>query len=116
MSGKTGKWLRAAGISAAVALAAAGCSSGGSGGGRVSARSPPGKGGKPPLNASVVPAMDSAGFFVAMDQGYFAQEGLTINYTPATSGDTAVAEQMAGKQDITGGNYVSYIQQVAQKH
>jgi NitT/TauT family transport system substrate-binding protein len=116
MSGKTGKWLRAAGISAAVALAAAGCSSGGGGGGGASALPRPGKAEKTTLNVSVVPAMDSAGFFVAMDQGYFAQEGLTINYTPATSSETAVVEQMTGKQDITGGNYVSYIQEVAQKH
>jgi NitT/TauT family transport system substrate-binding protein len=115
MSGKTGKWLRAAGISAAVALAAAGCSSGGGAGG-ASSLTQPGTAEKATLNVSVVPAMDSAGFFVAMDQGYFAQEGLTINYTPATSSETAVVEQMDGKQDITGGNYVSYIQEVAQQH
>jgi NitT/TauT family transport system substrate-binding protein len=116
MSGKTGKWLRAAGISAAVALATAGCSSGGGGAGGAASLAQPGKAEKTTLNVSVVPAMDSAGFFVAMDQGYFAQEGLTINYTPATSSETAVVEQMAGQQDITGGNYVSYIQEVALKH
>jgi NitT/TauT family transport system substrate-binding protein len=116
MSGKTGKWLRAAGISAAVALAAAGCSSGGGSGGGLSSVPQPGQPEKTTLNVSVVPAMDSAGFFVALDQGYFAQEGLTINYTPATSSEFAVVQQMAGKEDITGGNYVSYIQEVAQKH
>src|SRR5258707_11997936 len=114
MSGKTARWLRAAGISAAIALAAASCSSGGGGAG-MSPVPQPGPAEKPTLNVSVVPAMDSAGFFVAMDKGYFAQEGLTINYTPATSSETAVGDQVAQKLDITGGNYVSYIQEVAQK-
>lgn len=116
MSGKTGKWLRAAGISAAVALAAAGCSSGAGSSGGSSSLPQPGPAEKTTLNVSVVPAMDSAGFFVALDQGYFAREGLTINYTPATSSEFAVGEQVAGTQDITGGNYVSYIQEVAQRH
>jgi len=63
---------------------------------------------------SVVPAMDSAGFFIALHQGLFANEGLTINYTPATSSETAIGTQLQGKFDITGGNYVSYIQAVAE--
>jgi NitT/TauT family transport system substrate-binding protein len=116
MSAKTGKWLRAAGISAAVALAAAGCSSGGGPGTGAASPAQPGPAEKPTLNISVVPAIDSAGFFVAMDQGYFAQQGLTVNYTPATSSETAVVDQMAGKQDITGGNYVSYIEDVVHQH
>jgi NitT/TauT family transport system substrate-binding protein len=61
----------------------------------------------------VVPAMDSAGFFVAYNLGLFTKEGLTINYTPATSSETAMAAQLKGTLDITAGNYVSYIQQAA---
>jgi NitT/TauT family transport system substrate-binding protein len=57
---------------------------------------------KTTLNVSVVPAMDSAGFFVALDEGLFAKEGLTINYTPATSSETAIGTQLQGKFDITG--------------
>jgi NitT/TauT family transport system substrate-binding protein len=71
---------------------------------------------KTTLNVGVVPAMDSAGFFVALHQGLFAKEGLTINYTPAVSSETAVKSQMANQLDITAGNYVSYIQEVAQNH
>ena len=71
---------------------------------------------KTTLNVSVVPAMDSAGFFIALHQGLFASEGLTINYTPATSSETAIGTQLQGKFDITGGNYVSYIQAVAKQH
>ncbi|HEY7260387.1 MAG TPA: ABC transporter substrate-binding protein [Trebonia sp.] len=70
---------------------------------------------KTTLNVSVVPAMDSAGFFVAMHRGLFAKEGLTINYTPAVSSETAVKSQLQGKLDITAGNYVSYIQEAVQQ-
>jgi NitT/TauT family transport system substrate-binding protein len=113
----TGKWIRAACAAAAVAALAAGCSSGGSGsGGAGSLPTSFGPPEKTTLNVGVVPAMDSAGFFVAMHEGLFAKEGLTINYSPAVSSETAIGSQLAGKLDITGGNYVSYIQAVAQKH
>jgi NitT/TauT family transport system substrate-binding protein len=59
---------------------------------------------------AVVPSVDSAGFFVALHEGLFAKQGLTIHYTPAVSSDVSIGEQLAGKFDITGGNYVSYIQ------
>jgi NitT/TauT family transport system substrate-binding protein len=71
---------------------------------------------KTTLNVGVVPAMDSAGFFIALNQGLFAREGLTINYTPAVSSETAVAQQLAGKLDITAGAYPSYITEVAVAH
>jgi len=88
----------------AVALAlAAGCSSGG---GATNARSLE----KPVLNVAVDPGVDSAGFFIALDQGLFKAQGLTVNFIAATSSDTAIAGQVAGAYDITGGNYVSYIQ------
>jgi NitT/TauT family transport system substrate-binding protein len=65
---------------------------------------------KPDLNVAVVPALDSAGFFVALYDGLFAQQGLHVNFTPATSSDTVISAQVQGRYDITGGNYVSYIQ------
>ena len=88
----------------AVTLAlAAGCSSGG---GAASAPSVE----KPDLNVAVVPALDSAGFFVALYGGLFKAEGLNVHFVPATSSETVIADQAQGKYDITGGNYVSYIQ------
>jgi len=62
---------------------------------------------KTTLNVAIVPAVDSAGFFVALHQGLFASEGLTVNYTPATSSQLVIDGQMSGKYDITGGNYAS---------
>jgi len=63
-----------------------------------------------------VPAVDSAGFFVALHQGLFAKAGLTIHYSPAASSDTVINQQVAGQYDITGGNYVSYIQHYVDDH
>jgi NitT/TauT family transport system substrate-binding protein len=64
---------------------------------------------KTTLNVAVLPAMDSAGFFVALHDGLFAQEGLTVKYSPAF-GDSVIGPQVKGQYDITGNNYVSYIQ------
>jgi len=65
---------------------------------------------KPDLNVAVVPALDSAGFFVALYGGLFKAEGLNVHFSPATSSETVIADQVKGQFDITGGNYVSYIQ------
>jgi NitT/TauT family transport system substrate-binding protein len=117
-----GKWARAgsAVALAATAALAAGCSSSSSGSGNASleASLPTnfGPAEKTTLNVAVVPAMDSAGFFIAMHDGLFAREGLTIKYTPAVSSETAVSQQLKGQLDISGGNYVSYINEAALNH
>src|SRR6476469_10421999 len=56
---------------------------------------------QPDVNVAVVPAVDSAGFFVALHQGLFAARGLTIHYTPAASSDTVIDQQVAGQYDVT---------------
>jgi NitT/TauT family transport system substrate-binding protein len=71
---------------------------------------------KTTLNVAVVPAVDSAGFFVALHEGLFKKQGLTINYTPAVSSDEVIDQQVDGQYDITGGNYVSYIQHYVDNH
>lgn len=119
-------WGRTAACAAAltaVAGLAAGCSSSGGSSSAVSTASlgsslPTnfGPAEKTTLNVAVVPAMDSAGFFIAYQDGLFAKEGLTINYTPAISSETAVAQQLKGQLDITGGNYVSYVNEAAVNH
>ena len=70
---------------------------------------------KTDLNVAVVPALDSAGFFVALYGGLFKAQGLNVHFTPATSSETVIADQVKGQFDITGGNYVSYIQ-AQQRH
>ncbi len=68
------------------------------------------------LNVAAVPSVDSAGFFVALHKGLFAEQGLTIRYTPALSSNTVIADQLKGTYDITAGNYVSYVEQAALGH
>jgi NitT/TauT family transport system substrate-binding protein len=119
-------WGRTAACAAAltaVAGLAAGCSSGSGTGSVISTTSlgsslPTNFGApeKTTLNVAVVPAMDSAGFFIALHDGLFAREGLTVNYSPAVSSETAVAEQLRDELDITGGNYVSYVNEAAVNH
>ena len=97
-----GKALLVTATALALALVA-GCSSGG-GSGSSSVE-------EPNLNVAVVPAVDSAGFFVALNEGLFKAQGLNVTFNAATSSETAIAEnQVKGVYDITGGNYVSYIQ------
>jgi NitT/TauT family transport system substrate-binding protein len=92
----------------AVTLLAAGCSAGGSAAGGSAA----GISGveKPDLTVAVVPAVDSAGFFVALKEGLFRAQGLNVTFKPAISSATVIDQQAEGTIDITGGNYVSYIQ------
>jgi NitT/TauT family transport system substrate-binding protein len=102
--------------SAAALVVATGCSSGGG-----SEGSPGGGSGgssgveKPDLTVAVVPALDSAGFFVALHQGLFQAQGLHVTFVPTVSSETAISAQVNGTYDITGGNYVSYIQ-AQQRH
>ena len=98
-------------VAALIALLAAGCGAGGNVG--VPALPKVGNLEKTSLNVSVLANTDSAGFFVALHEGLFAAEGLQVHYTPAFS-DNIIAAQAKGTYDITGMNYVSYIQ--AQVH
>ena len=69
---------------------------------------------QPDLNVAVVPAVDSAGFFVALHEGLFAAHGLHVTFVPAISSETVINAQALSKPgnriDISCGNYVSYIQ------
>lgn len=40
---------------------------------------------KPDITVSVLPSVDSAGFFIALQQGLFAAQGLHVSYVPASS-------------------------------
>jgi ABC-type nitrate/sulfonate/bicarbonate transport system substrate-binding protein len=69
---------------------------------------------QPNLNVAVVPAADSAGFFVALHQGLFTARGLHVTFIPAVSSQTVINAQALDEPrdriDISCGNYVSYIQ------
>ena len=84
-------------------LLAVGCS----GGGGSSAA--PGGLEKTNLKVAAVPAVDSAGLYIAQQRGLFAAEGLHVTIVAAISGKTTINSQLAGNFDVTSGNYVSYI-------
>ena len=69
---------------------------------------------QPDLNVAVVPAVDSAGFFVALHERLFAARGLHVTFIPAVSSETVINAQAIDEPnhriDISCGNYVSYLQ------
>ena len=93
---------------AAVTMLAAGCTSGGSGGG-----APQLKPEKTNIVVDAFPAIDSAGLYIAQDQGLFAAQGLHVTIvpvkTPPPSTQDLVNGQMHGRYDVTAGDYVTYI-------
>jgi len=101
-----------AAAAAAIVLLASGCSSGTSSSDSTTTTTLAKVSGleKTTIKVAAVPAMDSAGFFVALHENLFKDEGLNVEYSPAVSSDTVIAGQAKGDYDITAGNYVSYIE------
>jgi NitT/TauT family transport system substrate-binding protein len=93
----------------AVTMLAAGCTSGGSGGGASQFKPE-----KTNIVVDAFPAIDSAGLYIAQDQGLFAAQGLHVTIvpvkTPPPSTQDLVDGQMHGQYDITAGDYVTYIE------
>src|SRR5438093_4650734 len=94
----------------AVTMLAAGCS-GGSGGG-----APQVKPEKTNIVVNAFPAIDSAGLYIAQDEGLFAAQGLHVKIVPVPvnaappSTQNLVDGQEKGLYDITAGDYVTYIE------
>jgi NitT/TauT family transport system substrate-binding protein len=93
----------------AVTMLAAGCTSGGSGGGASQFKPE-----KTNIVVDAFPAIDSAGLYIAQDQGLFAAQGLHVTIvpvrTPPPSTQDLVDGLMHGQYDITAGDYVTYIE------
>ena len=95
----------------AVTMLAAGCSSGGSGGGspRLALE-------KTDIVVNAFPAIDSAGLYIAQDEGLFAAQGLHVTIVPVPkngpppSTQDLVNGQVKGQFDITAGDYVTYFE------
>ena len=92
----------------AVTMLAAGCSSGGSGGGA------PLKLEKTNIVVDAFPAIDSAGLYIAQTNGLFAAQGLHVTIVPAPkiplSTQDMIDGQEQGTYDIIAGDYVTYIE------
>ena len=67
------------------------------------------------ITVNAFPAIDSAGLYVAQDEGLFAAQGLHVTIVPVPQGPPPSTQdlingQVAGKYDITAGDYVTYIE------
>jgi NitT/TauT family transport system substrate-binding protein len=58
------------------------------------------------------PAIDSAGLFIAEQEGLFKAQGLNVTINLASNSQAAVNGQMAGTYDITSADYVTYVDNV----
>ena len=84
-----------------LAAAAAGCSSGQGGHGQLE---------KTDLVVEDFPSVDSAGLYIAEQQGLFKAQGLDVTIAPVfTSSQQTVADIEKGKADISSGDYVTYM-------
>ena len=84
-----------------LAAAAAGCSSGQGGHGPLE---------KTRLVVEDFPSVDSAGLYIAEQQGLFRAQGLDVTIVPVfTSSQQTVTDIQNGKADISSGDYVTYM-------
>ncbi len=84
------RWLRYVSCVAVVALLLAGAQM-------------PGRSSQVSLRVGTVGSVSDAGFFVAQDKGYFAEEGLSVEFLPFGSAAQMIAPLGAGQLDIGGG-------------
>ena len=54
-----------------------------------------------------MPAIDTAGLYIAQQRGYFAVEGLHVEIEPIVGSELAIRTQLAGVYDITFDGYAS---------
>jgi NitT/TauT family transport system substrate-binding protein len=101
-------------LATALAAAAAGCSSGGSTSGTAAgdvAVMPIVHGLETTnLVVSDFPAIDSAGLFIAANEGLFAKEGLHVTVVPDFKSSQDTVDQIeSGKVQVSSGDYVTYM-------
>jgi NitT/TauT family transport system substrate-binding protein len=73
--------------------------SGGSGGAAATPTHPPAPA---TVQAGLMLSASDTGFFVGLEQGYFAEQGITLNVTPIQAAATMLAPLAAGQIDVGG--------------
>ena len=72
---------------------------------------------KTTVTVGALPVVDSAGLYLALQNGYFQQAGLNVKVTQVAKSPDAIPEMQAGKVDVVAGaNYVSFFQAAQVKH
>src|SRR5699024_6359844 len=56
-----------------------------------------------PVRVGIVPVTIYAPFYIALDKGYFAEEGLAVELIPVEGGTENVVQLAAGNFDVAGG-------------
>src|SRR5260370_27447007 len=85
------------------------------GGSSTSANASSGRPEKTTITVAALPLVDTVGLFIAKKEGFFAQEGLTVNIGMAADVTAAISAMVHGRADVVaGGNYVSFLQGHAQ--
>src|SRR5258708_22001955 len=104
---RAGRVSLAAAGGLALAVLAAACSSSSA----ASLPPPPPGLEKTHLTVGALPVVDSVGLYLAIKNGYFKQEGLTVTADPVAKSPDAIPLMEQGKVDIiAGANYVSFFQ------
>ena len=72
---------------------------------------------KTTVNVGALPVVDSAGLYLARQNGFFKQAGLTVNISTVTQSPLAIPEMQKGRIDVvSGANYVSFFQAATVKN
>ena len=61
------------------------------------------------ITVDSVPAAEEGGLYVAAEQGFFAQQGLTVKINSITGGEAGIPDLQTGGAQLVAGNYVSFI-------
>jgi NitT/TauT family transport system substrate-binding protein len=95
------RWSTVVGAALALAISslAAGCSTAAAG------QAPE----KTNINVDVFPTIDFVGLYIAQMDGLFRQQGLNVTITFAPASQLAVTSVLNGTSDISGADYVTYI-------
>jgi NitT/TauT family transport system substrate-binding protein len=95
---------------AALALGVSACSSGsassGAAGGGTSSNSASGKPELSTITIGALPSADSVTLQIAMDKGFFKQQGLNVKIIPETTTNAGTQGLLSHTMDFTGENYV----------
>ncbi|RZS41057.1 NitT/TauT family transport system substrate-binding protein [Herbihabitans rhizosphaerae] len=71
--------------------------------------------GKSKIKVGIIPELGAAGFYLALDRGYFKEQGLDVDVVTVNSGKAAVDSISNGSTDIAVGSYPAVLLAQANK-
>ncbi|MFW3168814.1 ABC transporter substrate-binding protein [Geodermatophilus sp. CPCC 206100] len=98
----------------ALATTLTACGGGGDAAPGTGAAAEPGAPEQTELTVGVLPLADLAPFYLAINEGLFEEQGLTVQADVASGGAAQIAASVAGDLDLVFSNYVSLLQAAAE--